>query len=190
MYRCRCIWDTTHPETASHALGLCPNKRRLNVTETGLFYTRLSPSDGAVVERQKNETPRSKMRGITELNSEDFSAAEVNPIASNGESSSSTLDRPGAMWSRLTVRLGHNPGGHDHAQEARHPGRDHLTSAWHPAARSACWPPDTKTGPSPQHAPIRMWGTDATSIVTLENSVVTVLIGVDHCTLEGIGIHI
>ncbi len=33
-----------------------------------------------------------------------------------------------------------------------------------------------------------MWGTDATSTVTVADGAVTVLIGVDHCTLEGIGI--
>lgn len=36
--------------------------------------------------------------------------------------------------------------------------------------------------------PNQMWGTDATSTVTVENGAVTVFIGVDHCTLEGIGI--
>jgi len=37
--------------------------------------------------------------------------------------------------------------------------------------------------------PNQMWGTDATSTVTLQDGPVTVFIGVDHCTLEGIGIH-
>jgi len=37
--------------------------------------------------------------------------------------------------------------------------------------------------------PNQMWGTDATSTVTVEDGAVTVFIGVDHCTLEGIGIH-
>jgi transposase InsO family protein len=37
--------------------------------------------------------------------------------------------------------------------------------------------------------PNQMWGTDATSTVTLQDGAVTVFIGVDHCTLEGIGIH-
>src|SRR6185437_7650782 len=32
-----------------------------------------------------NEAPRSKLRGITELNSEDFSEGEANPVASYGE---------------------------------------------------------------------------------------------------------
>ncbi len=36
-----------------------------------------------------NEAPRSLLRGITELNSEDFSEAEANPVASYGECSSS-----------------------------------------------------------------------------------------------------
>jgi putative transposase len=37
--------------------------------------------------------------------------------------------------------------------------------------------------------PNQMWGTDATSTVTLQDGAVTVFVGVDHCTLEGIGIH-
>ena len=37
-----------------------------------------------------NEAPRSKLRGITELNFEDFSEAEANPVASYGECSSSS----------------------------------------------------------------------------------------------------
>lgn len=37
--------------------------------------------------------------------------------------------------------------------------------------------------------PNQMWGTDATSTVTQQDGLVTVFIGVDHCTLEGIGIH-
>ncbi len=32
-----------------------------------------------------NEAPRSKLRGITELNSEDFSEGEATPVASYGE---------------------------------------------------------------------------------------------------------
>jgi len=35
----------------------------------------------------RNEAPRSKLRGITELNFEDFSEAEANPVASYGECS-------------------------------------------------------------------------------------------------------
>jgi len=37
--------------------------------------------------------------------------------------------------------------------------------------------------------PNQMWGTDATSTVTVQDGSVTVFVGVDHCTLEGIGIH-
>src|SRR6185437_11445783 len=33
----------------------------------------------------QDEAPRSKLRGITELNSEDFSEGEANPVASYGE---------------------------------------------------------------------------------------------------------
>jgi hypothetical protein len=38
---------------------------------------------------ETNEAPRSKLRGITELNFEDFSEVEANPVASYGECSSS-----------------------------------------------------------------------------------------------------
>ncbi|MGE3978882.1 MAG: hypothetical protein AB7F94_15045 [Nitrospira sp.] len=38
-------------------------------------------------------------------------------------------------------------------------------------------------------APESDGGTDATSTVTVEDGAVMVFIGVDHCTLEGIGIH-
>lgn len=34
-----------------------------------------------------------------------------------------------------------------------------------------------------------MWGTDATSTVTLEEGRVTVFVSVDHCMLEGISLH-
>ncbi len=37
--------------------------------------------------------------------------------------------------------------------------------------------------------PNQMWGTDATSTMTLDEGAVTVFVAVDHCTLEGIGIH-
>ena len=37
--------------------------------------------------------------------------------------------------------------------------------------------------------PNQMWGTDATSTVTQQDGLVTVFVGIDHCTLEGIGIH-
>ncbi len=43
-------------------------------------------SAGRVRPLADNEEPRSKLRGITELNSEDFSEAEANPVASYGES--------------------------------------------------------------------------------------------------------
>jgi len=42
-----------------------------------------------------HDAPRSKLRGITELNFEDFSEAEANPVASYGECSSSCTSRPG-----------------------------------------------------------------------------------------------
>jgi hypothetical protein len=67
-----------------------------------LVATRLNPLDGrlywllgqwyrtqASMQGQGDrldEEPRSKLRGITELNSEDFSEAEANPVASYGES--------------------------------------------------------------------------------------------------------
>lgn len=35
----------------------------------------------------------------------------------------------------------------------------------------------------------QMWGTAATSTVTVQDGPVTVFVGVDHCTLEGLGIH-
>ena len=38
-------------------------------------------------------------------------------------------------------------------------------------------------------APDQMWGTDATSIHTLEEGTVTVFAAVDHCTAECVGIH-
>jgi putative transposase len=37
--------------------------------------------------------------------------------------------------------------------------------------------------------PNQMWGTDATSTVTREDGSVTVFVAVDHCTLEGVGLH-
>ncbi len=37
--------------------------------------------------------------------------------------------------------------------------------------------------------PNQRWGTDAMSTVTVKDGAVTVFIGVDHCTFEGIGIH-
>ena len=38
--------------------------------------------------------------------------------------------------------------------------------------------------------PNQLWGTDATSTVTREDGPVTVFVGFDQCTLEGIGIHV
>jgi hypothetical protein len=43
---------------------------------------------GVLRVRTANEAPHSKLWGITELNFEDFSEAEANPVASYGESSS------------------------------------------------------------------------------------------------------
>jgi len=37
--------------------------------------------------------------------------------------------------------------------------------------------------------PDEMWGTDATSVFTLDEGHATVFIAVDHCTAEGVGIH-
>lgn len=37
--------------------------------------------------------------------------------------------------------------------------------------------------------PNQRWGTDATSTVTLAEGPVTVFVAIDHCTLEGVGIH-
>jgi hypothetical protein len=34
-----------------------------------------------------------------------------------------------------------------------------------------------------------MWGTDATSTVTVEDGIVTVFVAINHCTFEGVGIH-
>src|SRR6185437_13294408 len=42
-----------------------------------------------------NEAPRSKLRGITELNSEDFSEGEANPVASYRECQVQSLDQSG-----------------------------------------------------------------------------------------------
>jgi transposase InsO family protein len=37
--------------------------------------------------------------------------------------------------------------------------------------------------------PHQRWGPDATSTVTLEDGPVTVFVAIDHCTLEGVGLH-
>jgi len=49
--------------------------------------------------------------------------------------------------------------------------------------------PQVHDGTITTERPNQMWGTDATSTVTVEDGAVTVFIGVDRCTLEGIGIH-
>jgi transposase InsO family protein len=37
--------------------------------------------------------------------------------------------------------------------------------------------------------PDAMWGTDATSVWTVEEGLATVFVAIDHCTAEGVGIH-
>lgn len=49
--------------------------------------------------------------------------------------------------------------------------------------------PQAHDGTITTERPNQMWGTDATSTVTLEDGVVTVFVAVDHCTLEGVGLH-
>lgn len=49
--------------------------------------------------------------------------------------------------------------------------------------------PRSHDGTITTERPNQMWGTDATSTVTLDDGLVTVFVGVDHCTLEGIGLH-
>ncbi|MBI5855986.1 MAG: IS3 family transposase [Nitrospirae bacterium] len=49
--------------------------------------------------------------------------------------------------------------------------------------------PQTHDGTIITDQPNQMWGTDATSTVTLEDGYVTVFVAIDHCTLEGVGIH-
>ena len=44
------------------------------------------PNFAFLVPEAGNEAPRSKLRGITELNFEDFSETKVNPVTSYGES--------------------------------------------------------------------------------------------------------
>ncbi|HWF62361.1 MAG TPA: Eco57I restriction-modification methylase domain-containing protein [Nitrospira sp.] len=48
-------------------------------------YKRIMPKYKHAHFPNSNEAPRSKLRGITELNSEDFSEGEANPVASYGE---------------------------------------------------------------------------------------------------------
>ncbi|MDF0677376.1 MAG: IS3 family transposase [Nitrospira sp.] len=49
--------------------------------------------------------------------------------------------------------------------------------------------PRAHDGTITTESPNQMWGTDATSTVTQQDGPVTVFIGVDHWTLEGIGLH-
>lgn len=49
--------------------------------------------------------------------------------------------------------------------------------------------PQAHDGTVTTACPNQMWGTDATSTVTVEEGSVTVFVAVDHCTLEGVGIH-
>jgi transposase InsO family protein len=49
--------------------------------------------------------------------------------------------------------------------------------------------PQVHDGTITTERPNQMWGTDATSTVTLQDGPVTVFVAVDHCTLEGVGIH-
>ncbi|HWF62716.1 MAG TPA: hypothetical protein VN666_20750 [Nitrospira sp.] len=51
----------------------------------GVYLATSDVIQGLVVQGRTNEAPRSKLRGITELNSEDFSEGEANPVASYGE---------------------------------------------------------------------------------------------------------
>lgn len=61
-----------------------------------------------------------------------------------------------------------------------------------PLAPSRAWRvfgPQVHDGTITTERPNQMSGTDATSTVTLEDGQVTVFVAVDHCTLEGVGIH-
>ncbi len=49
--------------------------------------------------------------------------------------------------------------------------------------------PQAHEGTITTDRPNQLWGTDATSTVTLEDGPVTVFVAVDHCTLEGIDLH-
>ena len=60
--------------------------------------------------RRFNEAPRSKLRGITELNSEDFSEGEANPVASYGECQVQA-QRRGKRGNRETECIGRSKGG-------------------------------------------------------------------------------
>jgi hypothetical protein len=58
-----------------------------------------------------------------------------------------------------------------------------------PSRASRIVGPRVHDGTITTERPNQMWGTDATSTVTQQDGPVTVFVGVDHCTLEGIGIH-
>lgn len=49
--------------------------------------------------------------------------------------------------------------------------------------------PRSHEGTITTERPNQMWGTDATSTVTLEDGPVSVFVAVDHCTLEAVGLH-
>ncbi len=55
-----------------------------------------------------NEAPRSKLRGITELNSEDFSEGEANPVASYGECQVQNLEPRRLSGQRRDGPLSHS----------------------------------------------------------------------------------
>src|SRR5690606_25499482 len=67
----------------------------------------------------------------------------------------------------------------DHAGERPPCSREAKSSAWAPCSRR-----DDYHG-----RPDQMWGTDATSVQTLEEGTVSVFAAVDHCTAECAGIH-
>ncbi len=74
-----------HPRfrrNASTSLSFAIGTRRRPREELGLSVEEEEEGDRA---QANNEAPRSKLRGITELNSEDFSEGEANPVASYGE---------------------------------------------------------------------------------------------------------
>jgi transposase InsO family protein len=49
--------------------------------------------------------------------------------------------------------------------------------------------PQSHEGTITTEHPNQMWGTDATSTVTLEDGPVSVFVAVDHCPLEAVGLH-
>lgn len=58
-----------------------------------------------------------------------------------------------------------------------------------PARPSRVLGPRVHDGTIVTDAPDQMWGTDATSVQTLEEGTVSVFAAVDHCTAECVGIH-